>query len=209
MSAVDQALAEFLTSAPRLEVEPGDTLIRSGAAEPRLGWIEEGLVKGVLHPKHGPIRHANIAIVGDRHWFGLECIAEGLNVEWCAMTPCRARVFAWREVEQRLPPAVLRALLVESSWVLNRTLHLNYIGRLPLDQRVLSRLCDLREACALPEVAITHEDLASLVGVHRNKIGVSLKRLAAKGLLTTGYGEIHLGPLEQLEQAYQEAAAGG
>ena len=71
------------------------------------------------------------------------------------------------------------------------------------------RLCDLREACNLPEVRITHEDLASLVGVHRNKIGVSLKRLSEKGLLSTGYGEIRLGSLEELERAYQEAAQAG
>ncbi|RKY16384.1 MAG: hypothetical protein DRQ55_18105 [Planctomycetota bacterium] len=160
----------------------------------------------MLRPSHGPIREANVGIAGDSHWFGLECVAEGYNVAWRALTDCRVRLFRWSDVREQLPGEVVTALLHEASWVLNRTMHLNYIARLPLDQRVLSRLCDLREACSLPEIAITHEDLASLVGVHRNKIGVSLKRLQAQGLLTMGYGEIHLGSLKALEQAYRQAS---
>lgn len=199
-------LSVFLASCPREEHDADATLISSGAQAPRLGWVEEGLVRGVLRPRHGPIREANIAVVGDRHWIGLECISEGLNVEWRAMTPVRVRLFPWKDVEPTLAREALQALLHEASWVLNRTLHLNYISRLTLDQRVLSRLCDLREACSLPEIAITHEDLASLVGVHRNKVGIALKRLQARGLLSMGYGEIHLGPLDALEKAYQEAA---
>jgi CRP-like cAMP-binding protein len=203
---MDDALHAFLSSATRIEHDAGETIVPSGPEDPCIGYVEEGLAKGVLLPRHGPIRQANVGIAGDRHWLGLECIAEGYNVAWRALTDCRVRLFRWNTVRHDLPSAVSSALLHEASWVLNRTMHLNYIARLPLDQRVLSRLCDLREACSLPEIAITHEDLASLVGVHRNKIGVSLKRLQAKGLLTMGYGEIHLGALDVLEKAYREAA---
>jgi len=205
-STAAQELLAFLATAPLIEREADEVIVRHGAGEAMIGVVEAGLVKGVLRPRYGPIRAANLAVVGDGHWFGLECLAEGLNIEWRCMTECRVRVFTWPGSTASLPRGVLAALLEESAWVLNRTLHLNYIGRLPLDQRVLSRLCDLREACSLPEVRITHEDLASLVGVHRNKIGVSLKRLAHQGLLSTGYGEIRLGSLEDLEAAYQQLA---
>lgn len=209
VSPIPPALAAFLGRATLADHDAGTTLVPSGSARLQIGHVLEGLVKGVLHPRHGPIREANIAIAGDGHWIGLECIAEGLNVEWRALTDCRVRLFTWADAKPGLPAEVLSALLHEASWILNRTLHLNYLSRLGLDQRVLSRLCDLRESCSLPEIAITHEDLASLVGVHRNKIGVSLKRLQAKGLLTMGYGEIHLGPLDALERAYHEAADSG
>ncbi|MCB9896621.1 MAG: Crp/Fnr family transcriptional regulator [Planctomycetes bacterium] len=193
----------WLQSLPRKEYESDALVVAHGSDAPMLGYLEDGLVKGVVRPRHGSIRQATVSIVGEGHWLGLECLSDGYNLEYRALTECRLRLVPRDLLLAAGNDAILRAVALDASWVLSRTIHLTYIGRLGLERRVLSRLCDLREATRLPEIRITHEDLASLVGVHRNRLGEALRRFQEQGLLECGYGEILLGDLDALQKAYE------
>ena len=200
---MDDTTVAFLAGLPRREYGPDELVLEQGGP-PTLGIVFDGLVKGLVRPQHSNIEQAVLCVVGEGRWLGLECLEEDHILEYRTLTDTRLalidRDVFWRDA----PEAVLRTLLREAGHIIARTVHLGYIGRLELERRVLSRLCDLREATSMPEVRITREDLASLVGAHRNKVGEALKRLEARGLVECGYGEILVGQLEQLHAAWRD-----
>ena len=198
------AMQDLLATEQWLEVDAAQCVLAAGSDAPKVGYLLDGMLKGVVYPRFGHIRSAVLNVVGDRHWFGIEAIATGHNIEYVSLVSSRYYLFGLDWFEQA-PPPVVRAILHDVSWEYARYMPVNYINKLTLRQRVLSKLCDLREASSLPEIHITHEDLASLVGVHRNKIGAVLKDLEAEGLVEAHYREILLGSHEELLRSYRES----
>lgn len=198
-----EAIRNTLDQGEFVQLEAGERVTKQRDGSPQLGFVIEGMLKGVVHPQHGTIDHTLVSVVGDEQWFGAECIPSGHNIEYVTMIESRVRLFPLSWFHNDAPEAVVRAVLYDAAWELARTLPLHYIGKLTLRQRVLSRLCDIRDVSSLPEIKITHGDLASLVGVHRNKVGIVLRELEDEGLVECHYGEILLGPREALFEAYR------
>src|SRR5262249_6668536 len=104
-------------------------------------------------------------------------------------------------------PAVERLLVGILAARVNRlTTHLVESLSLPVDQRVVRRLCEVARLYAQPGgstvvVPLTQEDLAGLAGTTRPTVNQVLRRLADNGVLTLGRGRIEVHDLTRLAAA--------
>lgn len=70
----------------------------------------------------------------------------------------------------------------------------------PVSTRLAHVLIRLAEASGRQMVAVTHDDLARLIGTRREEVTRALRRYRRQGLITTEPGRIRIEDLERLKQ---------
>ncbi len=204
-----QSALDYLQSYDCHCVAAGEPVLVQGGDPPQLGFVVEGAVRGGVRPRYGPIRWTPLVVVGDRHWFGVECIWGGHDLEYAGLIDAVVHLVPRDDLLSTAPREVLQSILWDASFDLARAIPAAYMARRTLRERVLSKLCDIREVCASPEIRITREELAGLVGAHRNRVGEVLSRLEEENLVECSYREILIGDRQQLLDAYRGVEDGG
>jgi len=110
----------------------------------------------------------------------------------------RDRFFSLIEAEPTISQAMLTLTLERNHELVN---NLDANRRLPLPARVARLLvAEIDQSETEGTIKCRQEDLAFMIGLSRVAIGKALNKLAAKGLIVTGYGKIYIPDAQRLRQ---------
>ncbi len=168
--------------------------------EPRLGYVHEGLVRGVWNRNTiAPANRATAIVAGDARWVGVDAFKYGKNLfRYDAMTPTRASIVPLAYLTDEAPRVVLLHALwsVSLDWCTSASVL--SLGGDTLVRRTLLLLYDLRRLHPRPEIEVRQHDIADMLGVTRQTLQPVLKKLEQRGLVDLGYGEIVIGSPKDL-----------
>ena len=183
----------------------GATLIVQGARDDTAGVILEGRVKVALDTPDG--REVVLAVRGPGDLLGeFEAIDPEMVSRWAsnvALEPVECRVFAADDLRRFLvahPTAALPLL----RWIIRkvRTSDRRRVDATALDasHRLAHFLVERADAQRQPEldIALTQEELASLIASSRESVVRALTALRTRGLIETGRRQITIRDLEGL-----------
>jgi hypothetical protein len=190
---------------PPVEFERGQTLIRNTfrqrvPAEPALGYVFEGLVRGQWNRSSiAPKLRATAVIAGDRRWIGADAFKFGENIfKYVALTRTVASILPLAYVKQEASRRVLLDALHSVSLHWCTAASVLSLGGDTLYRRTLLLLYDMSRLHPRPEIEVRQADVADLLGVARQTLQPVLKTLERQNLITLGYGEISIGEAADL-----------
>lgn len=184
-------------------LETNDFLPRSAAdtppgppgAEPRVGFVQEGLVRGVWSGNTlAPAIRATAIVSGDGRWFGADVFQFGKNLfRYVALVPTTASLIPIAWIREEAPRGVLLDALacVSQNWCTAASVL--SLGADTLNRRTLLLLYDMSRLHPRPELEVRQRDIADMLGVTRQTLAPILKKLEEKGLISLGYAEIVIG----------------
>lgn len=196
---------QLMCACHRVELPFGQVIYRAGVALEDAYFVEHGLVCLLKSMTDG--RCAEIGMVGDEGLVGAGATFEGGNaiadyvVQVPAVAYCINRSQLRRMVSNH---EALRSLLAGYLSLLREQLaQTSACNRLhSLEQRCCHRLLIAHDSASADEFELTHEFLASLLGVQRPSLSMTANRLQKRGLIRCSYGHIAI-----LDRASLEAAA--
>ena len=203
----ESTLAAVMASASVRDFAPGEILCRQGDAPTHWFGIMHGLVRVDMLCADGEITSVTAGPVGT--WFGEASllVSERRIYETSALRRARiacigAETFRRIHREDPLFNATIARMLAE------RLLY--FMGmfadqrRVDIDRRIARILLTLvprSEAPARTNIDITHDELAALAGVSRQRAGRALQTLQADGLIETAYSSVRILDVIELQSA--------
>lgn len=189
----DDELFEILHDGVRVEVVRGDTLYNHGERESALYLVESGQVNALAHSIDGKRCLLDVCmrgdIVGELGLLGLERQETALAVEDSVLRKVQASQLASLSESSRMLDCFVQHLLarlVEQQRIVIDMVTLDSEHRLAATLlRMASRRGTRTRSGTMLSVRLTHEDLASMVGTTRSRIGFFLKGFRKSGLVTS------------------------
>lgn len=186
---IDSSLLETADFEPA--TEPGAAHFETEAL-PRVGYVVEGLVRGMWNRNAlAPANRATAIVAGDGRWIGADAFKFGKNLfRYAALTPTVASTFPLSYILDEAPREILLDAL--------RSVSLNWctmasvlsLGADTLGRRTLLLLYDLSRLHPRPELEVRQKDIADMLGVTRQTLQPVLKGYEKRGLISLGYQEI-------------------
>ena len=204
----------LLQAAHRRQLQRGDSLFLKGSAPDALFGVVSGALRVSVVAPGG--REAVIAVLEPGHWFGEVSLFVGRErvYDTCAVEPAEIAVVAAEDFHRLVDtqPAVHMAftrlvcmrLRQALAWIDDAILQ-------PLPVRLAHRLLtlDARPGAAAPDgaavLAVSQEDLASMLGVSRQSVNRQLKLWEDEGVLRVGYRVVELMDRTRLEGYAQDS----
>lgn len=188
-----ELFAPFFSAGQSVRYPKGKIIYLQGQNPEYLYCLKSGTVRTYIASEQGEER--NLTTYRSRSIFGEASFFDGMPRVSCAIaqTDCEIICLNHSTVDglfQR-DPALASAMIT----YLARTVrilsgHVDTISFQSAHERLRNLL--VNHPSASGEIHITHEELASALGLSRVTISRLLSDLAKKGLLTTGYGKIRL-----------------
>ena len=130
-------------------------------------------------------------------WFGfIGCFGSGFRPnDAVSLEDSRLRVISRREIEDigRYDPALWRAIAgILAGYVSHFYKTYESSVFLPLEKRLEETLIQLSKWQGSKTLSMSQSDLAAILGVTKEAVGVNLNILKAKGAVELGYRSIHL-----------------
>lgn len=178
----------------------GETLFHEGDAGDQLFVLERGRVAIRVTTRLGDV--VTLTLLGPGDTFGEQALLDPdahRTATATALEPVEARTLSQPQFEElrRRHPAVDRLLVdILAAQVRRLSASLLEALYLPVERRVLRRLCDLADLYDQGPrpvvVPLRQDDLASMVGTTRPTANRVLQQLVDDGLVTLGRGRIEI-----------------
>jgi len=196
---------ELLANTRRQRFAKGDVAFREGDTATSLHLVAAGRFAVRVTTPLGEI--ATLSVVGPGDWFGeLAMVSDApRNATVAALEPGETLALqrAWVDDIRRRDPTVDRVLLGAAVDELRRTsARLLEALYLPVELRVLRRLCDMESLYAdghgTTVIPLTQDDIAQLAGTTRPSVNKVLRAAAADGIIALRRGRIEIQDRERL-----------
>lgn len=205
--------SRFLSSIRVRDLDDGRSIFRTGDPPDGLYGVVRGQVRLVMRFPGGQQLLNHVAEAGD--WFGEISTLDGrprLNDAICT-GPTRIAHLPQADAERvmRDDPTFVRAMARLASR--RHRAAMAFAGRTltqPLSAQIAYALLSLtrKQGRAEHDLALRHEDVASIVGTSRQTVAVHLRRLGDRGLVALGYRSIRILDLAALKAEAHAAPDG-
>jgi CRP-like cAMP-binding protein len=209
-------LLAFLATVPPTEFAIGETILDNTYLQPDRGqpaeiaYVREGLALGAWHrPAIDRDQDSAVLVVGDGNWIGLDAFKYGENLfRYSALAPTTAWVFPLSTLVEAAPREVVLDALRSVSLAWCTAVSVVSLKGQGIERRAMLLLYNLARIHPRPDLRITQQVVAELLGVSRQSVSPVLKRLEEKGLVRLGYGKVAVQDPKQIIEELRRTAAG-
>lgn len=188
----------------------GETILRADETAASMYVVKTGGVKVVAHTAEG--KEVLLALHGPGEFFGEMALIDGKTepADVIAREPSQVIRIGKRDFEAHLMvrrPFVHALLRILSARCREAWVQVKSLSHYTAEARLRAILSELAEKQGRPEnggvwvdVGLTHQELATMAGVSREKVTRALGELERRGLLETGRGRIFIPDLARLTE---------
>ncbi|MCA9836828.1 MAG: helix-turn-helix domain-containing protein [Trueperaceae bacterium] len=196
--------------APRMKLEPKQTLYFTGDRAESLFQIKKGMIRFYMTTPEGRSITVRHLVPGD--YFGEEALAKGIRQDTAeALTRVETELISPEYLNQSTLNSVIASLSEQMRRVMNYEYHLQ---QGTLKQRIARYLCALTETPLAYEgddgnftLSVTHSFIAEGTSATRESVSALISELSSEGLIASGYAKITLLDMDALQALVDEPIA--